>query len=525
MTQFPLYDLANQFRHDVKGISDKFEERVEDASRGLKMQVAELMEAGQLPHSASPRSTSASVVRNDQKSASGGRVGRGSGSGRGSGGGRGSRGRSSHSSHRRSSGEPRPPLVEESPLKRAKLGAEVSSEAARNAAARTAAGSPARPADQLVAGITSPARVVPMSCSPSSVTSAIKAVCKTISDKVRGAPTPATASSANLEVGRLFSASPKPGSLLDAMRGRGTLRGGNLPATSSPSLGGPPPQLVAAPVPAITPPTMSSESSSAIAAFKATVSKSMVPGQAKGVNIATAKKFRRSSMARLAVQEAANIKGKTSVQANKKRKISSMQGKVDQPAVAGTPLQSPAKARPRGREKQAAKKSRPPVPSFSGNVEPPSSPPKEAWQLLRQVDLSPKKDEDNYEISDRDENSDDQGGEIIDEPDRSHKHVPQWSVNFLETLSKQEHMDPDSIFGSKVPFCDLDLIFTDQLYKQFSQDRPKRKRGSSAVWSKDRLCREEIEMYKQKMGHNVAWNARDRNAAGTCSSNNSAGSA
>lgn len=513
--------------------------------------------------------------------------------------------------------------VEESPRKRLKLIGEVSAEAAGNPAAHAAESSPARPVDESkhVA-----ARSSPMSSSP--VTSALKAVGnfgKTIIDKVRGTPVTTTAAPAGAEAGRLFSTAPRPGGLMELMRARGTLRGGNLPPSSVPSDGGLPahpvvsagapaplqPQIVAAPVMPAHPvvsagppaplqpqivaapvmpahqvvsagppaqlqpqivavtvmpaplPKMPSLPSSAPAAFTTPGCKASTSRQGKGVDqikgkhvsIMTAKKFRRSSMARLGVQASsskvaaiaavvdtcesttsgsklekqANCDPKPPAPAKKKRQRSSWHGKApDQVAGKGsasaisTASQSPAKSRPRGKEKQAAKKSRPPVPSFSGHVDrPPPSPPKEPWLLLRQVDLSPKKDEDNYEISERDENSDDGGGEIVEEPDRSHKHVPEWSDKYLEALTKQEHMDPDSIFGSKVNFCDLDIIFPDDLYRRASHDRPKRKRGSSAEWSKDLLSRDEIGVYKLKMGHNIAWNARDRNAAGACSGKSS----
>merc|ERR1719271_1348987 len=94
-------------------------------------------------------------------------------------------------------------------------------------------------------------------------------------------------------------------------------------------------------------------------------------------------------------------------------------------------------------KKPPKKAAMPPVPVF-----PPR--PKEV-----PIALPPKLDEDNYEISEKDENSD----EACEEPDRSHKHVPRWCSNYLETLATQSSLDPDSIFGNKVPRCDLDAIF------------------------------------------------------------------
>jgi len=115
--------------------------------------------------------------------------------------------------------------------------------------------------------------------------------------------------------------------------------------------------------------------------------------------------------------------------------------------------------------------------------------------------LSPKRDEDNYEISEKDENSDD--GE--NEPDRSQKHVPTWCSSYLEALTAQMSWDPDTIFGSKVPPCDLNVVFTAEHYKRSGKERPNRKRGSSQDWKKDRLRSNEVKEYKRKMGQVKPW--------------------
>lgn len=121
--------------------------------------------------------------------------------------------------------------------------------------------------------------------------------------------------------------------------------------------------------------------------------------------------------------------------------------------------------------------------------------------LLRQTTpLSPKRDEDNYEISEKDANSDEEG-----EPDRSKKHVPRWCGFYLKELEAQSSWDPDSIFGSQVPRCDLNAVFTDELYKSCRKERPQRKRGSSQDWKKDRLRSAEVKDYKRKMGHVKPW--------------------
>merc|ERR1719440_198290 len=137
----------------------------------------------------------------------------------------------------------------------------------------------------------------------------------------------------------------------------------------------------------------------------------------------------------------------------------------------------------------------------------PPEPNLQAYERLRQrVQLSPKKDDDNYEISEKDENSDQE-----EEPDRSHKHVPRWCRNYLETLALQTSWDPDSIFGSKVPRCDLESVFSLETYKKFKRDRPQRRRGSSGEWKKDRLRPNEIRDYKKKIGQTKRWSASLKN--------------
>jgi hypothetical protein len=227
--------------------------------------------------------------------------------------------------------------------------------------------------------------------------------------------------------------------------------------------------------------------------------------------VASAKKFRRYSMLRKAAMlEPATAPAKAVAPA-----ASSQASSSAVPATAA-PIEKPnssvpkiAKPVAKHKSKQTddqrpAKKPRPPVPSFTA-----APPVLEPWRLLRQKALSPKLDEDNYEISDKDENSDDEL-----EPDRSHKHVPRWCKEYLELLAAQSSTDPDSIFGSKVPNCDLDTIFSDETYRRFNRDRPlKKRRGSSANWKKDRLREQEIDEYKEKMGQKTSWTQSCKKAA------------
>jgi len=163
-------------------------------------------------------------------------------------------------------------------------------------------------------------------------------------------------------------------------------------------------------------------------------------------------------------------------------------------------VKAPAKEKRRPGPK---KKAVPPVPTFQAQLAKPAQ--QEAWEILRKTALPPKNLDDGYEISDKEDSADES-----EEPDRSDKHVPTWSLNYSEQLATQENVDPDSIFGSKVPLCDLDMIFPDALYRERGCPPPRRKRGSSCHWHKDRLSRSEINAYRQKMGHQRRWSVLNK---------------
>eukprot|EP00913_Durusdinium_trenchii_P027596 g25884.t1 len=127
----------------------------------------------------------------------------------------------------------------------------------------------------------------------------------------------------------------------------------------------------------------------------------------------------------------------------------------------------------------------PPVPCFKPEPEP--------WLVLREMQLPPKKAEENYEISDK-------GSDSEAEDERGHKLVPEWSLKYLELLQAQSDIDADTIFGTRVPTCDLEEVFKDSDYMKFQAERPPRRRGSSGEWRHDRLSREEISAYKRKTG-------------------------
>lgn len=126
---------------------------------------------------------------------------------------------------------------------------------------------------------------------------------------------------------------------------------------------------------------------------------------------------------------------------------------------------------------------------------------------LRMRELSPSRFEDNYELSEPGGDSDQEGYEEIREKARLKKPIPDWCTDWIKVAKSQEHVDPDTIFGSVVPDCNLDRVFSDSLYRAVSKDRPARTRGSSGNWSRDRLKSKESDVYKQRMGQTKAWNA------------------
>merc|ERR1719476_607150 len=97
--------------------------------------------------------------------------------------------------------------------------------------------------------------------------------------------------------------------------------------------------------------------------------------------------------------------------------------------------------------------------------------------------LPEKLPEDNYDLSD--------GGSVADEQERHRrrekKAVPGWCGCYLGQLEAQSDLDPDSIFGCRVPRCSLEDVFLDVHYEKAGKSRPKRARGSSADWRKDKL--------------------------------------
>lgn len=254
---------------------------------------------------------------------------------------------------------------------------------------------------------------------------------------IRSPPQPLSAAATAVLLENLAQAPARPGGLLDAMRQRGTLPG-SRPMPRSPSS------------PAVEP---------------------QVASPSAGAAGAERKRSRDES------PEA--LRPRPLPQNVRKTKVAPMTGaNKDLKASPPTPK---------------LKAKRPPVPAFKSELEP--------WLVLRQMPLPPKKPEDNYEISDK-------GSDSEEEDDRSSKTIPEWSEKYLELLQTQSDIDADTIFGSRVPKCDLEDVFKDSDYMKFQTERPPRRRGSSGEWRHDSLSREEICAYKRKTGQLKRWQAK-----------------
>lgn len=111
-----------------------------------------------------------------------------------------------------------------------------------------------------------------------------------------------------------------------------------------------------------------------------------------------------------------------------------------------------------------------------------------------QVSSIPKEVEENYEMSDHDEDSDDSEASRR----RAKKKVPNWAKkeNFVPALEKQLvkdfPIDPDELFG-EVETCDLEAIFPDRKLKNY------KRRGSSGNWERDGVTAKEKRRYKQQL--------------------------
>ncbi|KAF4677035.1 hypothetical protein FOL47_003768 [Perkinsus chesapeaki] len=128
---------------------------------------------------------------------------------------------------------------------------------------------------------------------------------------------------------------------------------------------------------------------------------------------------------------------------------------------------------------------------------------------LRSLDSPPRFD-DQYPISEYDEDTDEHS------EDARHKHIPAWSMKWQSMVLAQSSTDPDSIFGDRIPSCDIRQVFGDivasgqldppntQSFKDYIRINDKTgRRGSTGNWKFDELLDEEIYTYKQKMNQNI----------------------
>mmetsp|Transcript_82637 Transcript_82637/g.145794 ORF Transcript_82637/g.145794 Transcript_82637/m.145794 type:complete len:199 (-) Transcript_82637:170-766(-) len=126
------------------------------------------------------------------------------------------------------------------------------------------------------------------------------------------------------------------------------------------------------------------------------------------------------------------------------------------------------------------KRKRPPVPGFK--VPSPAA-------LLRQIPLPPRK-----ELLASSAGPGDEG------------FLPQWSGDYVTAVERQAAIDPDTIFGSSVPACDLDVIFPSLLFREAGLPPSKKlKRSDSGDGELEAASQKEILDYKRRMGHAKSW--------------------
>ncbi len=106
--------------------------------------------------------------------------------------------------------------------------------------------------------------------------------------------------------------------------------------------------------------------------------------------------------------------------------------------------------------------------------------------------------EDQYEMTEW-EDSENEMGDDEKERKRLAKRIPAWCIGWIETAKTQTSIDPDTVFGSRIPRCDLEVLFgqTNNAYLKARKGR----RGSSGEWGMDDVTRRELEEYRAIMGH------------------------
>jgi hypothetical protein len=114
--------------------------------------------------------------------------------------------------------------------------------------------------------------------------------------------------------------------------------------------------------------------------------------------------------------------------------------------------------------------------------------------------IGPLREEENYELSEKETDSEREESTEVQQARRRAKKVPEWCRGWRELCMKQMAIDPESIFGIYIPNCDLGVIFADENYKKMRKTRPRRNRGSSGNWKMDKLRQEEIDTYRNVCG-------------------------
>lgn len=106
--------------------------------------------------------------------------------------------------------------------------------------------------------------------------------------------------------------------------------------------------------------------------------------------------------------------------------------------------------------------------------------------------------EDQYEVTDWEQ---EEADEEATERKRMQKNIPAWCIGWIETAKTQTSIDPETVFGTQLPKCDLEVIFGPLAQDSAYLRARKGKRGSSGEWGLDRISKTELEEYRFKMGH------------------------
>ena len=113
--------------------------------------------------------------------------------------------------------------------------------------------------------------------------------------------------------------------------------------------------------------------------------------------------------------------------------------------------------------------------------------------------------EDQYQITDWEDTDAENGGfedEDYKEKRRAEKRIPLWCNGWIETAKTQTSIDPDTVFGTKLPKCDLSVIFGEKFRDNaYMRNKAGHRRGSSGEWGLDVVTRAELDEYRQVMGH------------------------